>query len=66
MKGRIGELFIAAVPHFFRIVSAEPLLDSKMALQLQMTPVIERIARQLRHSAGPGFEFGQIVALPGN
>ena len=54
---RLCQLFIAEVPYFFRGVCAEMSGVAEISLQLQMGPVIQRIADQLFQRLRPFLKF---------
>ena len=47
------ERLVRAVPHAVRALLIQQLVDAEVALQLEMRPVIERIAQRLRHRLRP-------------
>src|SRR5207248_6448869 len=49
-----GQESVGPLPDLGSSVFVEQLVDSEIALQLEVGPMIERIAQGVRHSAGPG------------
>ncbi len=57
---------IAALPDFIRRGRRQQhIRDAERAAQLQMRPVIERVADGVRHRGGPGVEFLAIARIAG-
>ena len=65
-EGRRGELGVAGLPDHRRGAFAERLMDAEIALQLQVGPMVERVADQGRHGLGPGQEGAVIGLVPGD
>ena len=62
---RRGELFVGALPDARRAGFIQQFIDAEITLQLQMSPVIKRIAQRVRHRRGPGAEFFKWHGLAG-
>ena len=60
-----GQQFVGAVPDALRARFVEQFVDAEVALQLQVRPVIQRVAQGIGHGAGPGQELLVGVHRPG-
>jgi hypothetical protein len=52
-----GQPRVGLLPHTWSALGVQQLIDAEVALQLQMRPVIQRIAQGRRHRTGPRLEF---------
>src|SRR5258705_6836520 len=56
---------IRAIPDTCRGLFAEQIVDTKITLQLEMSPMVERIAKRMGNSARPSTEFFKGSAISG-
>jgi hypothetical protein len=56
---------VGAIPHACRSVFAEQIIDPEVTQQLEMSPVIERIAKRVWDRARPGKEFFKRSSIAG-
>ena len=67
MRGetRLGQQLVGALPDGGRTLFIEQFFDVEIALQLQVRPVIERIAQRRGYGLGPGLELVKRSCIPG-
>ena len=63
---RTGEHLVASVIDFVRSGGVEHLVNAEGCLELQMSPMIERIAKSVGESLGPLHEFLARVGISGD
>src|SRR5689334_10720993 len=56
---------IGTIPNAFRAALIQQFLNSEVTLQLEVGPVIERVAERLRHSLRPRKKFLPGLGVPG-
>ena len=60
-----GQLLVGRRPDPIGVLAVEQLADAEVALQLEMGPVIQRVAQRLRHRRRPGAELVQRPRVAG-
>ena len=60
-----GQLGIGLLPDGVRRLRADDLVDAEVALQLEVRPVVERVAEGVGHGGAPGVELLARRGIPG-
>jgi len=65
-KFRQRQVLVGDLPHAIRALGIQQLANAEVAQQLQMRPVIERVAERLRHRLRPGAELFRRGGIAGD
>ena len=57
MHAGLGEFGVGLLPDFRGGLAVEQTVETEVALQLEVRPVVERIAQRVRDGLGPGLKF---------